>query len=53
VPGLRLIGTAPEKASVLTFVLDGYLTAALHRLAANAGSRRWPLTGLRPLRPSR
>jgi cysteine desulfurase/selenocysteine lyase len=23
VPGLRLIGTAPEKASVLTFVLDG------------------------------
>jgi cysteine desulfurase/selenocysteine lyase len=24
VPGLRLIGTAPEKASVLTFVLEGY-----------------------------
>ena len=24
VPGLRLIGTAPEKASVLTFVLNGY-----------------------------
>jgi cysteine desulfurase/selenocysteine lyase len=24
VPGLRLIGTAPEKARVLTFVLDGY-----------------------------
>jgi cysteine desulfurase/selenocysteine lyase len=24
VPGLHLIGTAPEKASVLTFVLDGY-----------------------------
>jgi cysteine desulfurase/selenocysteine lyase len=24
VPGLRLIGTAPAKASVLTFVLDGY-----------------------------
>lgn len=24
VPGLRLIGTAPDKASVLTFVLDGY-----------------------------
>ena len=23
VPGLRLIGTAPEKASVLTFVVDG------------------------------
>jgi cysteine desulfurase / selenocysteine lyase len=24
VPGLRLIGTAPQKASVLTFALDGY-----------------------------
>ncbi|MGA2529700.1 MAG: family 2A encapsulin nanocompartment cargo protein cysteine desulfurase [Acidimicrobiales bacterium] len=24
VPGLRLIGTAPDKASVLTFVLEGY-----------------------------
>ncbi len=24
VPGLQLIGTAPDKASVLTFVLDGY-----------------------------
>jgi cysteine desulfurase/selenocysteine lyase len=24
VPGLHLIGTAPDKASVLTFVLDGY-----------------------------
>lgn len=24
VPGLRMIGTAPDKASVLTFVLDGY-----------------------------
>ncbi len=24
VPGLRLIGTAPDKASVLSFVLDGY-----------------------------
>jgi cysteine desulfurase/selenocysteine lyase len=24
VPGLRLIGTAPDKASVLTFALDGY-----------------------------
>jgi len=24
VPGLRLVGTAPEKASILSFVLDGY-----------------------------
>ena len=26
VPGLHLIGTAPEKASVMSFVLDGYRT---------------------------
>jgi cysteine desulfurase/selenocysteine lyase len=26
VPGLRLIGTAPDKAGVLSFVLDGYKT---------------------------
>ncbi len=26
VPGLHLIGTAPEKASVMSFVLDGYTT---------------------------
>ena len=26
IPGLRLIGTAPDKASVLSFVLDGYRT---------------------------
>lgn len=26
VPGIRLIGTAPDKASVLSFVLDGYKT---------------------------
>ena len=35
IPGLRLIGTAPEKASVLSFVLDGFRTeevgAALNR----------------------
>src|ERR1700722_10137930 len=35
VPGLRLIGTAKEKASVLSFVLDGFKTeevgAALNR----------------------
>ena len=27
IPGLRLIGTAPEKTSVLSFVLDGYQTS--------------------------
>lgn len=26
IPGLRLIGTAPDKASVMSFVLDGYST---------------------------
>jgi cysteine desulfurase / selenocysteine lyase len=24
VPGLRLVGTAPDKAGILSFVLDGY-----------------------------
>jgi cysteine desulfurase/selenocysteine lyase len=43
IPGLRLIGTAREKASVLSFVLDGYRTedvgAALARegIAVRAG----------------
>src|SRR6202050_2218749 len=43
VPGLRLIGTAKEKASVLSFVLDGYRTedigTALNRegIAVRAG----------------
>ena len=27
IPGLRLIGTAPDKTSVLSFVLDGYQTS--------------------------
>lgn len=35
VPGLRIIGTAPDKAGVLSFILDGYKTeevgAALNR----------------------
>jgi len=43
IPGLRLIGTAREKAGVLSFVLDGYRTedvgAALNRqgIAVRAG----------------
>jgi len=43
VPGLRLIGTAPHKASVLSFVLDGYrpeeVGSALNRegIAVRAG----------------
>jgi cysteine desulfurase/selenocysteine lyase len=43
VPGLRLIGTAPDKASVLSFVLDGFATEdvgqALNRegIAVRAG----------------
>ncbi|MGZ8409687.1 MAG: family 2A encapsulin nanocompartment cargo protein cysteine desulfurase [Hyphomicrobium sp.] len=43
IPGLRLIGTAPEKAAVLSFVLDGFrsedIGAALDRdgIAVRAG----------------
>jgi cysteine desulfurase/selenocysteine lyase len=43
IPGLRLIGTAPEKAGVLSFVLDGHKTedigSALNRegIAVRAG----------------
>jgi cysteine desulfurase / selenocysteine lyase len=43
IPGLRLIGTAPEKAGVLSFVLDGHKTedigTALNRegIAVRAG----------------
>ena len=43
VPGLRLIGTAPDKVSVLSFVLDGYepeeVGTALNRdgIAVRAG----------------
>ena len=43
IPGLRIIGTAPEKAGVLSFVLDGYKTedigSALNRegIAVRAG----------------
>jgi cysteine desulfurase/selenocysteine lyase len=43
VPGLRLIGTAPDKASVLSFVLEGYrpedVGTALNRegIAVRAG----------------
>lgn len=43
IPGLRIIGTAPEKAGVLSFVLDGHKTedvgSALNRegIAVRAG----------------
>jgi cysteine desulfurase/selenocysteine lyase len=43
VPGLRMIGTAPEKASVLTFVFHGYrpeeVVSAIHQeeIAVRAG----------------
>ena len=43
VPGLRLIGTAPDKASVLSFVLDGFTPEAVataldqHGIAVRAG----------------
>ncbi|MGL4604058.1 MAG: family 2A encapsulin nanocompartment cargo protein cysteine desulfurase, partial [Iodobacter sp.] len=37
IPGLRLIGTAKEKASVLSFVLDGFETAEVGALLNKEG----------------
>jgi cysteine desulfurase / selenocysteine lyase len=37
IPGLRLIGTAPEKASVLSFVIDGYRTEDIGAALAREG----------------
>ncbi|MBS0544279.1 MAG: aminotransferase class V-fold PLP-dependent enzyme, partial [Proteobacteria bacterium] len=37
VPGLKLIGTAKEKASVLSFVLDGYTTEEVGRALNEEG----------------
>lgn len=37
VPGLRMIGTAPDKASVLSFVLDGYQTEEVGRALNQEG----------------
>ncbi len=37
IPGLRLIGTATEKASVLSFVLDGHATADVGAAPAREG----------------
>jgi len=37
IPGLRLIGTAADKASVLSFVLAGHETAAVGRALAEEG----------------
>lgn len=37
IPGVRLIGTAREKASVLSFVLDGYRTEDVGAALANEG----------------
>jgi cysteine desulfurase/selenocysteine lyase len=37
VPGIRLIGTAPNKASVLSFVLDGYKTQDVGRALNEEG----------------
>jgi cysteine desulfurase/selenocysteine lyase len=37
IPGLRLIGTAPEKASVLSFVIDGYRTEDIGAALAKEG----------------
>jgi cysteine desulfurase/selenocysteine lyase len=37
IPGLRLIGTAPEKASVMSFVIDGYRTEDIGAALAREG----------------
>jgi cysteine desulfurase/selenocysteine lyase len=37
VPGVRLVGTAREKASVLSFVLDGYKTEEVGSALAKEG----------------
>ncbi len=37
IPGLRLIGTAPEKAGVLSFVIDGYRTEDIGAALAREG----------------
>jgi cysteine desulfurase/selenocysteine lyase len=37
VPGLRLIGTAPDKASVLSFVLEGYRTEEVGEALSQEG----------------
>jgi cysteine desulfurase/selenocysteine lyase len=37
IPGLRMIGTAPEKASVMSFVIDGYRTEDIGAALAKEG----------------
>ena len=37
VPGLRLIGTAPDKTSVMSFVLDGYTTLEVGQALSEEG----------------
>jgi len=37
IPGLRLIGTAPDKASVLSFVLDGHKSEEVGKYLNTAG----------------
>lgn len=34
IPGVRLVGTAADKASVMSFVLAGYTTEEVDRLVA-------------------
>ena len=37
IPGLRLIGTAPDKTSVMSFVLDGYTTQEVGQALSEEG----------------
>lgn len=38
IPGVRLIGTAADKASVMSFVLEGYSTEAVGKALNEAGT---------------
>ena len=51
IPGLRLIGTAPEKAAVLSFVLDGVPQRGRRRGAQPRRDRRPCGPSLRPADP--
>ncbi len=52
VPGLTMIGTAAEKASVLSFVLDGYSTSEVGEALSRRRHRRPVRPPLRPADPA-
>ncbi len=52
VPGLTMIGTAKEKASVLSFILDGYSTEQVGEALERRGNCRALRAPLRPAHPA-